>query len=187
MEAPHVRIFHQLRVVIINKTVEQNVEIRQGGAGHESHDEECAGAIQPGQSPREPRGRRLRSFPDLGRRRRSRPASCRPAPTSRPARQTEYPRPSFSPGNLHASRQYTTARQQNARVKTLDVTSRVTRVRARRGHSLPAVAGQPPALWRRSGRSPSRLGTGAEPRTGGPRPCIDSQVQSGRYCQRHPN
>jgi hypothetical protein len=45
MEASDVRILHQLLVVVIDKPVEQNVEIRQRGAGHEGRDKGCVGPI----------------------------------------------------------------------------------------------------------------------------------------------
>lgn len=89
VEASDIRVRHDLGVVIIDKAVKQNVEIRQGGASYEGHDQECAGAVQPGNVLLGSSGQALTSFPGLGRRGGVLPASRQVRTPPRSARQTE--------------------------------------------------------------------------------------------------
>jgi hypothetical protein len=45
LETPDVGILHDLPVVVIDETIEQNVQIRQGGAGQHGHDKEEGTAV----------------------------------------------------------------------------------------------------------------------------------------------
>ena len=65
LETPDVGILQQLGVVVVDKSVEQNVQIRQGSAGQQGRDQECVGALGQESSRFRDGPRRLRSFPGL--------------------------------------------------------------------------------------------------------------------------
>jgi len=45
LETPDVGIPHELEVVIMDETVEENIQIRQGGAGQQGRDKEEGAAV----------------------------------------------------------------------------------------------------------------------------------------------
>jgi hypothetical protein len=113
LEIADVGILHDLKIIVIDETVEQNAYVRQGSAGDQARDKKGGDAVEPKGGALGLRRRRLSGFTGLGYRPRSNTLDFCPRPTPLPTRQTETSPPSFSPSRFrrHADNVYQIARE----------------------------------------------------------------------------